>query len=438
MAIIGVDVLMKKFGGHDHIYGGDTNSTITILGGSVSAEKFYEDFKSYTLKYVNEILSYADENKGLEHSLIECIESAGLGDILNDKVGYLKRCMYLHYIQRDGGYDYTSRYVNESAIAVASSVVKSNGGSYTSEEKKEIFEIARSLYTEIFDRLDGDISWTIPLQQIDSVIYEHFNNYDMRPLIICRNGDNEEAYSIVDAELIRANGDADDAIQLHVWKLISCFLFILSWINKSRLRRLQSIRDNIGVVKETILAGGIGIYMDENSFDDNFTDDLHRLIYKMLEKSNDEIVEVLKSFNEDFDKADEEYSLIGCLPGRSKTYRVVNATLNVVISPSGDVAPFVEEDAIASTFRFKDRFDTCFNLLSALIPDGDYGYTIDIHPKGCSQYVLENVVFSSVVGETTKFSGAGGRTESDFDIVPDNIKEDGMMLVSFSKHYVNG
>lgn len=429
---------MKKFGGHDHIYGGDTNSTITILGGSVSAEKFYEDFKSSTLKYVNEILSYADKNKGLEHSLMECMESAGLTEVLKDKVGYLKRCMYLHYIQSDGGYDYTSRYVNESAIAVASSVVKSNGGSYTSEEKKEIFEIARSLYTEIFDRIDGDISWTIPLQQIDSVIYEHSNNYDMRPLIICRDENDEGQYSIVDTDLIRANGDADDAIQLHTWKLISCFLFILSWINKSRSKRLQSIRDNIGVVKETILAGGIGIYMDEDSFDDNFTDDLHRLIYKMLEKSNEEIVEVLKSFNEDFDKADEEYSLIGCLPGRSKTYRVVNATLNVVISPSGDVVPFVEEDAIASTFRFKDRFDTCFNLLSALIHDGDYGYTIDIHPKGCSQYVLENVVFSSVVGETTKFSGAGGRTESDFDIVPDNIKEDGMMLVSFSKHYVNG
>lgn len=438
MAIIGVDVLMKKFGGHDHIYGGDTNSTITILCGSVSAEKFYEDFKSSTLKYVNEILSYADKNKGLEHSLMECMESAGLTEVLKDKVGYLKRCMYLHYIQSDGGYDYTSRYVNESAIAVASSVVKSNGGSYTSEEKKEIFEIARSLYTEIFDRIDGDISWTIPLQQIDSVIYEYFNNYDMRPLIICRDENDEGQYSIVDTDLIRANGDADDAIQLHTWKLISCFLFILSWINKSRSKRLQSIRDNIGVVKETILAGGIGIYMDEDSFDDNFTDDLHRLIYKMLEKSNEEIVEVLKSFNEDFDKADEEYSLIGCLPGRSKTYRVVNATLNVVISPSGDVVPFVEEDAIASTFRFKDRFDTCFNLLSALIHDGDYGYTIDIHPKGCSQYVLENVVFSSVVGETTKFSGAGGRTESDFDIVPDNIKEDGMMLVSFSKHYVNG
>lgn len=150
MAILGIDALMRELGEQDHIYGGDTNSTITILGGSLGAEKFYEDFKSSTLKYINMLLSYADENKALEHSLLECMESAGLTDVLKDKVGYLKRCLYLHYIQRDGGYDYTSRYVNESAIAVASSVVKSNGGSYTSEEKKEIFEIARSLYTEIF------------------------------------------------------------------------------------------------------------------------------------------------------------------------------------------------------------------------------------------------------------------------------------------------
>lgn len=439
MAILGIDALMKELGGQDHIYGGDTNSTITILGGSLGAEKFYEDFKSSTLKHVNEILSYADKNKGLEHSLMECMESAGLTEVLKDKVGYLKRCMYLHYITKEGQYDYSSLYVREASKDVALSLFPNEDIPLTSEDEELIDKVTNSLYHEISERMDdNDITWTIPLQQIDSVVCNMCENNDFIPTIICRTENDKYPYAMVDMNLVKENGDSDSIVQLYVEKILTSFLFVLSWISESPSRRIKSMRENINVVREAILAGGIGVYIGESDFTDDFRDDLYKLINKMIESSDEHILGVFRTFKDGFESSKENFSLLGYVSGRSYVYKMVRASVNIAISSSGDVIPFISNDLHKSIFDFKDEHDICFNLLSALIPNGDYGYTIDIHPNGCKPYVLSNVVSSNLLRKVTKFNGAGDSDQFRPKLIPDDIRERGMMLLSASIAYING